>query len=264
MKRQKKLKSQKTQKKSRLGTRRKVGTRDRSFEEHSKELVGRIIVCVVVWLALFIAAICNLRYVFGWVLDLAEAHGYQFIAVAPQDIFIEQIRVSAVCGIVVGLPVYCWHVIRFIAPAFSKGRATMYVGYIFGVVLFYVGMLFSVVVVLPVALSYFRGLGSEFGIIGQVSISSYTSLVCSLSLALGVVFELPIIVVILSILGLLTPERMKGCGRFVIIASFIVGAIITPPDILSQAIVATPIIALYYMSIVLCAIITKTRRKNNG
>lgn len=249
-----------------LPKRKKTNRNELEIEAHARELIGRAVVIGLVWLGLFITCFVNGKDILSYMLGLATDYGYSLIAIAPQDVFIEEIRVSALIALVVGLPIYLWQVILFISPVFEKVRTRVgvWVAGAAGLVLFACGMVFSFLVIVPFVLQYFRGLGSDVGVMGQVSVSNFVSLIASLELALGLVFEIPMFVAVLSGLGALTPKRMIGLNRYVIVVAFVIGALITPPDVVSQALVAVPIIALYEISILICVVMSRKDRGGNN
>ena len=118
----------------------------------------------------------------------------------------------------------------------------------FSVVLFVGGVLFSFTLVLPLGMTFFMGMGTE-NLQAMISMEKYIDFLLTLVLPFGFVFELPLAMIILAQLGLVTSAMMQKQFRLVIFITFIVGAILTPPDVFSQVMIALPVIALYGFSI---------------
>ena len=129
------------------------------------------------------------------------------------------------------------------------------------ILLFVMGVLFSYKVILPFVLSYLSGIGNGIGITGAVDIREYISFYITILFCMGFVFEIPLIVLSVNKLGILSLDKLKGLRRYIIVLSFLVAAIITPPDVVSQCMVALPMVLLYEISLILCKITGLKRRK---
>jgi sec-independent protein translocase protein TatC len=114
---------------------------------------------------------------------------------------------------------------------------------------------------LPFSIDFLTGYSVSPEIINQINFTSYISNITTVTLACGLVFELPIIVYFLSAIGIITPASMKKFWRHAVIAILVVAAIITPPDIISQILVSLPLLLLYWGSIFISAIVVKRKAR---
>ncbi len=180
--------------------------------------------------------------------------------------FTLQINSSIIIGIVLGFPYLLWEIWQFIKPALhekERKAASGFVGY--ASFLFIVGVMFGYYVIAPESIAFLANYQVSTAIENMFSIDSYLSSVTTLTLATGVVFELPILVYILSSLGILTPLFMRSTRRYAIIVILIVAAIITPtPDMLTMSIVSAPLLVLYEVGIIVSSIVEKRRIKRNN
>jgi sec-independent protein translocase protein TatC len=127
--------------------------------------------------------------------------------------------------------------------------------------LFLVGVLFGYFLIVPFSLDWLGSYSISGKVVNQINILSYVSSVTSIVIAGGIAFELPIVIYFLSKVGLLTPRFLKKYRRHSYVVILIIGAIITPPDILSQLIVSIPMIVLYEISIFISKRVTKARQR---
>ena len=121
---------------------------------------------------------------------------------------------------------------------------------------FLFGGLFSYMVILPFGLSFLLGFGGEL-VKPIISVSNYISFVTKMILVFGAIFELPVVVVFLTKMGVVTPALMRKYRKYAIVSAFVLGAILTPPDVFTQALMAGPLIVLYEISIWVCVILSK-------
>jgi sec-independent protein translocase protein TatC len=130
---------------------------------------------------------------------------------------------------------------------------------IFGLICFCIGVYFAYRIMLPFMLHFLISLSTGSGVTASISVQNYMTFLMTLFLIFGIVFELPVVSVLLTQMGLLKVEWMKKGRRVVIVVIFVIAALITPPDIVSQIMVAIPMIALYELSIILCTICQKLK-----
>ncbi|MCX2573365.1 twin-arginine translocase subunit TatC [Pedobacter sandarakinus] len=174
-----------------------------------------------------------------------------------------QLNVCVMCGIVVGFPYLLWEIWRFIKPALHENERKSASGFVFfASVLFIIGILFGYFVVCPLSVNFLTGYTVSEEIKNTFTVDSYLSSVATLTLGTGIIFELPIIIFILSKLGLMTPKLMRSSRRYAAVIILIIAAIVTPtPDIMTMLIVATPLFLLYELSIFVSAYIEKKKKK---
>lgn len=185
---------------------------------------------------------------------------FQSLAMAEQ--FSVHIWTSITAGFVVAFPYIVFEFWRFIGPGLyeneRKGAKTFIIISSF---LFFLGVLFGYYVVTPLSVNFLGNYSVSDIVERNIKLGSYIGLVRSSTLASGLIFELPIIMYFLSKMGLVTPEFLKKYRKHSLVIVLILAAIITPPDIISQIIVAIPILILYEASIIISRIVVKNEEK---
>ena len=167
-----------------------------------------------------------------------------------------------VAGFIFAFPFLFWQIWKFIEPALNpKERKNAKGGIFFVCFLFFTGILFGYYIVSPLSIHFLANFKIDESIVNQFEIGEYISLLLMMVLGSGLIFQLPVVVYVLSKIGILTPGFMRKYRRHAIVVILIVAAVLTPsPDILSQMLVATPMIILYELSIYISAMIDRQRR----
>jgi sec-independent protein translocase protein TatC len=164
--------------------------------------------------------------------------------------FLTHLYVSIVSGVVLAFPFILWEIWKFVRPALLPNEKTYSRG---GVLvssfLFLVGVFFSYFLIVPLTLHFLGTYQVSDSVDNTISLSSYISTVVSVTFAVGVVFELPILVYFLTKIGVVTPEMMKKNRKYMFVILLALSAIITPPDVFSQILVCLPLMLLYEISI---------------
>lgn len=157
---------------------------------------------------------------------------------------------ALVAGIIVASPIIFWEFWKFIKPALYDNERKVATGAVFYTTfLFLLGILFGYFLIVPLSIRFFGNYSISDSVTNQITIISYISMVVSICLSSGVVFLLPVISYSLSRVGILTPSFMRTYRKHAIVLLFLLAAIITPPDIFSQFMVAIPLVLLYEFSI---------------
>ncbi|WP_408010226.1 twin-arginine translocase subunit TatC [Pseudalkalibacillus sp. A8] len=167
------------------------------------------------------------------------------------DAFHVYLKISFVISLAITTPFAMYQVWKFVSPGLSRmeQRVTLfYIPFVF--FLFVVGILFSYYLVFPAVFQFMTSFSERIGASEVYGINQYFSFMFRLILPIGIVFELPLIVLFLTHLGLLTPLKLKRMRKNAYLILFILAAMITPPDIVSHVLVTTPLILLYEVSIV--------------
>ena len=224
---------------------------------HLKELRNRIAVTVVVLLVSFVIFVAFAEKLVKILTDLGSGSGYQFVFIAPQELILQYFRVAFTASLCVCLPLILYQIWAFARPGMTKteDRAVL-LSLIFGLGCFVVGVLFAYKVTIPIMLYFLINVGSKY-ITASISVESYISFVLSVFVIFGCVFEMPMLTSLLARFGILKPAIMKKGRKYAIVMIFLVAAIITPPDIFSQVMVALPMILLYEISLLLVGVISK-------
>ena len=179
---------------------------------------------------------------------------------APTDPFFILLKISLTIGIILAFPIIVYHTWSFLAPALEKHEKRAIVPSLYlGLVLFIAGVAMAYFIALPVTLRFLTGLLTDL-MSPNWTASFYMVFIVRLLLAFGVVFELPIVVLVLSALGLVTPAFLRAKRRHAIVGITVVAAMVSPGDIISlTALMMVPMFLLYELSIVLSAIIWRRR-----
>jgi len=177
--------------------------------------------------------------------------------------FTLQINSSLIIGITLGVPYLLWELWRFIKPALHEKERKAATGFVFyATFLFVLGVLFGYYVITPMSIHFLASYTVSSSIQNLFSIDSYISSVATLTLATGVVFELPILVYVLANLGILTPKFMRETRRYAVVVILIIAAVVTPtPDMLTMTVVSIPLFVLYEVSIIVAGLVEKRKAK---
>ena len=222
-----------------------------SFLEHLEELRWRLIKSIVAVLLggmisfLFIEEI--LQFLISPIKNLSNPPDLQVLKV--QGMFMIKWGVSLLGGVVLSIPVLTFQLAKFIGPGLHNNeKKVMFPLVFFSYFAFLIGIVFAFVVLIPYSLNFFTSMGME-EVKNNFSINYYFSFITMLLLGSGVIFELPIIVFILSSMGILTPAFMRHYRRHSLIFILILSAFITPPDPISLIFMSIPLAILYEISI---------------
>ena len=176
--------------------------------------------------------------------------------------FSAHVWTAITAGFIISFPYVLYEFWTFIAPALHDNEKKNAKGFIFiSSMLFFMGVLFGYYLITPLSINFLGKYQVSEVVLNEFDIGSYISLVRSSVIACGLIFELPIIIYFLTKIGLVTPEFLRKYRKFALVIVLILSAIITPPDILSQIIVAIPVLVLYEISIFIAKIVTKKEEK---
>ena len=217
-----------------------------SLLEHLQELRQRIIKSL---LAIAMGVAVSYFYA-GQLIDFITAPAGKLYYMSPAEGFFSYLKVSFVFGVLGALPVILYQVWAFLVPALTTNERTALVILVpSSVILFFGGLLFSYFFVLPAALQFFTGFTSE-NLQPLLSLGQYISFIISFLLPFGIIFELPLFLVVLAKVGLISSSLLIEKRKIMIVMAFVVGAVISPtPDVFSQTMIAIPFLLLYEASI---------------
>jgi sec-independent protein translocase protein TatC len=231
------------------------------LSEHLREIRRRIVYVAILYLAFVIAAFLYIENVVDVMLRMAG--GFRYVYLSPSELIICYMRLSLVFALAASSPFIAYHIWAFVVPALKKReKRAGFFALLAGFVFFILGVLFCYYIVLPFTLNFLIRFNSSDVIASSISVDSYTRFVMNTLTVFGLVFELPVITLLLSALGILKPQYLIKAQKYAILVIFIVAAVITPPDVVSQIMVAVPMILLYQLSILICRVIF--RHKNRG
>jgi sec-independent protein translocase protein TatC len=176
-----------------------------------------------------------------------------------QTVFIIKLEIALFAGIILSLPVILYQAWQFLAPGLLKNERKILPLIILATILcFLVGGAFAYFIIIPYALQFFLSL-APVDIENNIALDFYIGFLLRLIIVFGVVFELPMLSLILSKFGILTPTFMRKYRKYAIVGAFILGAILTPPDPTTQLLLAIPIILLYELSIFISYVFASKR-----
>ena len=179
-----------------------------------------------------------------------NAKPFNIINIKMAGQFSTHIMISLVAGLIVSFPYIFWEFWSFIAPALYSNEKKYARGSVFfSSLLFMLGVLFGYFIIVPLSVHFLGSYSVSEQVTNQINLTSYISTVASVTLASGIIFELPILVFFLSKIGLVTPAFLKKYRKHSLIIILALSAIITPPDIFSQILVVVPLIILYEVGI---------------
>ena len=177
---------------------------------------------------------------------------YQFTAIKMTEQFMAHLKISLIAGLIAGFPYIFLEFWSFIRPALRKNERRSANGAILVITfLFFLGVLFGYFIISPLSVNFLMTYELVDLVETKPRIMSYVSIVSSITLASGILFELPAIVLFLTRIGIVTPRLLKKYRKHALVVVLILSAIITPPDVFSQIMVSLPLLVLYEFSIVI-------------
>ena len=167
-------------------------------------------------------------------------------------------------GFILAFPYILWEFWKFIKPALYEKEQKNAKSFMFATsILFFIGVLFGYYVIVPMSINFFATFTVSPEIKNEFNVQSYIGMIKTSVIACGLFFELPIIIYFLTKLGLVTPKFLKEYRRYAIVLVLVLAAIVTPPDVVSQIIVAIPLLLLYEISIVISSVVYKKQLAND-
>ncbi|MEG0584215.1 MAG: twin-arginine translocase subunit TatC [Cetobacterium sp.] len=183
----------------------------------------------------------------------------KLVYLTPPELFLAYVKISLVSGAVIVSPITLSQIWGFIGPGLYKDEKNYLMASLFaGVIFFLTGSFFAYKIVLPTMLSFFARLQID-EISAMISVGAYLDFICSILFTFGIVFEIPVVVALLAKLKILRAETLRKKQPILIMLIFIVAALMTPPDIVSQIMLAVPMIFLLQLSIGICWMINKSQ-----
>lgn len=233
--------------------------KEMSLFDHLDELRKRLIIIVIVNFVAAILLFSQTEIIMSYLLEVNP--GMELVYTTPSELLTVYIQLSLILAVTICSPITVYQVWAFIEKGlYEKEKKAILFTLIFGVVFFIIGVAFCYFMVLPTTLEFFVRIAIE-EVSSMLSIQSYVSFVNMMLLAFGLVFEMPVIIFLLSKLEIIKPEFLKKNRGIIIVAIFIFAAIITPPDIISQLMLGIPMVILLEFSILICTLVYKGKKK---
>jgi sec-independent protein translocase protein TatC len=267
----------------------KKGEKEMSFLEHLEELRWHIIRSILAVVILMIVAFIFKNVIFDTVIlgpknpnfitnrllcQLGEYLNTTALCINTKPLNLINIKmsgqltthitVSMVAGLILAFPVILWEFWQFFKPALKPNEARYARGAVFAAsMLFFTGVSFGFFMLAPLSIHFLSTYEISPDVVNQINVRSYIGTLTSICLATGLVFELPIITFFLTKIDLITPKFMRTYRKHAIVVIFILSAIITPPDVFSQTLVAIPLLILYEVSILISARVVRQKERDH-
>lgn len=233
-----------------------------NFIGHLVELRNRMMKAALAILLTTVALLPFSRTLYKWIADPLMVHlpeGSSMIAIDVAAPFFTPFKLTLMLGIFISIPVLIYQAWAFVAPGlYNKEKHLAKPLLVSATLLFYLGCAFAYYVVFPVIFGFFTGMAPE-DVSVMTDISRYLDFVLTLFFAFGISFEVPIAIIILTALGVTTPDALARKRPYIIVAAFAVGMFLTPPDMISQTLLAIPMWLLFEAGIIMSRILVKRR-----
>jgi sec-independent protein translocase protein TatC len=234
-----------------------------TFKEHLVEIKKRFLIVLVFYIAAFAGCYLFREDIYSFFLrplvDILGTEGRKIIYTGLAEAFFSYIKLSIFSAFCLTIPVMCYQLYAFVAPGLLKFEKRIVMLLMsFAPILFYIGSLFVFYFVMPRAWEFFLSYENNSAgipLVLEARISEYLELVIQFTLAFGFAFQLPVVMVILGVMGLVHSDALRKKRRIAIVIIFILAAIFTPPDVISQIALAIPLLLLYEISIILCKLV---------
>ncbi len=236
------------------------------LKPHLTELRKRLAISVVTVIVMFFVMFAFWQPILDWMITpLVKVlpEGSTVIFTKVQEPFFTALKVAFFSGFIVSLPIIFWQLWLFVAPGLYENEKKMVIPFALGAtIMFLIGALFCYYVVIPFGYEFLINFGSQL-FTALPSIGEYVSFFTKLILGFGLAFELPTITFFLASIGLVTDETLKGFFKYALVVIFMVSALLTPPDILTQFLMAGPMILLYGLSILIAKSINPEKKEDD-
>ena len=246
-----------------------MSEQEQSFFSHIEELRRRLIIAVLAWVVGFAACYSYAEILFQFIADPARQalpEGSSLVFIHATEPFFTYLKVAAVAGLLLALPVILWQLWMFVAPALYSGEKRLAIPFVLcSCLCFATGTYFGFTFVFPVIFTFLINYGIGVSDVkAMLSMGGYLSMSIRLLLAFGLVFELPIVIFFLARLGIVDYAWLARNRRYAFLAAFIVGAMLTPPDLFSQVSIALPFIVLYEVGVWVARFFGKKKPEPEG
>ena len=246
---------------------------EKPFLEHLEDLRWLVLKILISWGAAALIAFTLAKPIFAimqWPLAkmLSERGSgigdFVLRSLSPPEVFLTSMKLALLVGFITALPLILYFSARFLFPALKQGEKKYLVpAFSIGGGLFFSGVLFAYRVVLPLSLRFFWDYTERLAIQPEWTLEHYLSLVGKLLIGFGLVFELPVVILLLTFLGIVDYETLKRKRPYVVVIIFILAALLTPPDVITQIMMAIPLLILFEICIFLTRFIKSNRERSS-
>jgi sec-independent protein translocase protein TatC len=229
---------------------------------HLEELRRKLIISGISWLVAFLACYAFAEPLFDMIATPVRGalpEGASLVFITATEPFFTYLKIGALAGLLVAMPVIFWQIWSFIAPGLYQHEKRYIIPFVLASTLcFATGAFFGYRFVFPMAFKVLIEFGTGSGDLNaMLSMGSYLSLSSKLLLAFGLVFELPVVIFFLARMGIVDHKMLARNRKFALLAAFLTGAMLTPPDVFSQTALALPFIILYEVGIIVARLFGK-------
>lgn len=226
-----------------------------TLTEHLEELRKRLIYSAVFFIA---AALLCYTFAERIIRDMVDLAGdIDFVFISPAELLLANVKLAMIGGLIIAAPFLIIQIWLFVSPGLNaKERKLVAAAISMGGLFFVVGAVFAYFMVIPIVLVFFMGFQMDI-ISPMISFNSYMSFVLSTIVAFGAIFELPILMILLTRFGIVKVSFIKKNRKYMVLGIFVLAAIITPPDIISQLLLGLPMLVLMELGIFLSGIFAK-------
>ncbi|MFT7491424.1 MAG: sec-independent protein translocase protein TatC [Pseudohongiellaceae bacterium] len=235
--------------------------------EHLIELRNRLLYCIGAVIVVFLGLVAFANDIYTFVAEPLIAllpEGTSMIATEVATPFLTPFKLTFFVAVVIALPYLLYQIWSFLAPGLYENEKSLVAPLIgSSVLLFYAGIIFAYFIVFPLVFGFFTSVAPE-GVTVMTDIASYLDFVIKLFLAFGIVFEIPVAIILLIRTGAVTPESLAAKRAYVVVGCFILGMLLTPPDVISQVLLALPMWILYECGIIIGRRITPKKKEDDS
>ncbi|QNO15364.1 twin-arginine translocase subunit TatC [Alkalicella caledoniensis] len=236
-----------------------VQEKEMTLVGHLAELRKRIIYSAIFFLLSAVFCYNFSTRIINEIVDIAK--DVEFIFIAPAELFMSHIKLALTGGLIISLPFLTFQIWLFVVPGMKK-REKRYIllSLFMGGMFFVAGAVFAYMIVIPIILKFFIGFQTD-AIKPMITFSNYLNFIFSTILSFGAVFELPIVMILLTRFGILKVSFLKKSRKYIILIIIVLSALLTPPDIISQILLSGPMILLAEFGILLSSLVEKKKKE---
>lgn len=231
---------------------------------HLTELRSRLLRIVLIWLVIFLGLFYFANDLYTFISEPLRAYlpeGASMIATDVASPFLTPFKLALICALFLAMPFILHQFWGFIAPGLYKHEKRIALPLLASsIILFYSGMAFAYFVVFPLVFGFFTSVAPE-GVTVMTDISAYLDFVMTLFLAFGLSFEIPVATVLLVLAGAVDVAKLKQIRGYVIVGCFVISMLLTPPDVISQTLLAAPMWLLYEVGILFAGVLKPVKRE---
>ena len=237
-----------------------------SLFDHLLELRNRLLRSILGVLIIFCCLVYFAQDIYQYVAQPLLAtmpEGSKMIATDVASPFFAPFKLTLVLSLFIAMPFVLYQIWSFVAPGLYSNEKRLIVPLMIGsTLLFYSGIAFAYFIVFPVVFAFFTSVAPE-GVVIATDISSYLDFILKLFFAFGAAFEIPIAIILLCWTGVTTPDSLREKRAYVVVGAFVIGMLLTPPDIISQTMLAIPMLLLFEVGIIIASFYHKEDEDNS-